>query len=380
MHRRQFLQKGLLATAGGSLLAGISAAESRVVPNPAGQTSTPGPARIKLGTRLPPRLGEEALAFMRQLNLGWCRLDINPEDATESFLGRTIEQYTKGGIRTYAISCRFDRDEANTLQPEALNRKIAREQDFIRLLGRLGVINYEISFNRHTPYSQIYSTGTAVRRGIEVRRFDRAKLPEIEERSHRPVSAGEVIRAFDFYMERLLPVAEAAGVRIALHPDDPPIPAIGGVARVFHHVDHFKRVFQRHPSPNFGLLFCVGTWAEGGTAMGASVTEAIRHFAPQGKIFSVHFRNVSSPLPVFEETFMDDGYMDLQEVMDTLVDTGFEGLLVPDHIPHFNLETDHAVIGAAGHYESPFRPAGVAYSAAIMNAYLQSSLRKARRS
>ena len=325
--------------------------------------------------RLPPRLGEEALTHLRQSNLGWCRLDLHPEDATEAFLRETVERYAKGGVRVVAATCRFERDEPDVFAPEAFRRKIAREQDFIRLLGRLGVANYEIAFNRHTPNSQIYSTGTRMRREIAVRHFDLAELRRIEGKPVRTYSTDQVTRAFDSYMDQLLPVAEQAGVRIALHPDDPPIAEIGGVARIFHHIEHYKAAFKRHPSPNLGILFCVGTWAEGGDAMGAGITEAIDYFHAQKRLFSIHFRNVSAPLPVFEETFMDDGYVDLQAVMNTLVAVGYDGLLVPDHIPFFDLETDRAIVTAAGRYETPFRAAGIAYSAGAMNTYLRNALR-----
>lgn len=375
MQRREFLGKSLLVAAGGTLLARIDAAESKPASHPAGEVSAPVSARVKLGMRLPPRLNEKALTHLRQSNLGWCRLDLNPEDATEDFLRETVDRYAKGGVKVAAATCRFERAEQDAFLPEAFSRRISREQHFIRLLGQLGVANYEIAFNRHTPNSQVYSTGTRTRRGIEVRHFDLAELRKTEGKPVHTYPADQVTRAFDSYMNQLLPVAEQAGVRIALHPDDPPIAEIGGVARIFHHIEHYKAAFKRHPSPNLGVLFCVGTWAEGGDAMGAGISEAIEYFHAQKRLFSIHFRNVSAPLPVFEETFMDDGYVDLQAVMNTLVRIGYDGLLVPDHIPFFDLEADQSVVTAAGRYETPFRAAGIAYSAGAMNVYLQNALR-----
>jgi mannonate dehydratase len=370
MNRRVFLQKGMGAVLGLALFANRTRAL-------AGPDPVPLEPAVKLGVRLPPRLEPGQLALLRQLDLGWCRVDINPEDAEEERLSRICDTYAAAGVNSFAVTCRFGQDDRNGLEAHALERKIAQEQKLIRLLGRRGIKNYEIAFNRHTPGSQIYSTSTGYHRGIEVRRFELDKLREIEARPATTLSAAEVTDAFDHYISRLLPVAEEAGVRIALHPDDPPIDVIGGVARIFHHIDHFKRVFARHPSPNFGILFCVGTWAEGGPAMGADVTEAIRYFASQKRLFSVHFRNVSSPLPVFEETFMDDGYLDMQKVMNTLVNVQFDGLLVADHIPHFSGETDRAPQNAAGRYESPFYPLGIAYSAGAMHTYLKTALRRA---
>ncbi len=373
MRRREFLLANLGAAIGGTLLSGIPTGRAHAAA--ASVTSKPIAPGVKLGMRLPPRLSQEDLEFMRQLNLGWCRLDLNPEDAGEEAVRATVADYAKGGVGVFSATCRFGRNEENGLTTEALDRKIADESEFIRVLGRVGIPNYEISFNRHTPKSQVYSTGTGEMRGLTVRRFDLEKFRETDFKPERPISAEEVIKGFDYTMERVLPVAEEAGVRIAIHPDDPPIDSIGGVARIFHHVDHFDRAFKRHASPNLGILLCVGTWAEGGEAMGATVPEAVRHFAAQDKLFSIHFRNVDAPLPIFHETFMDNGYVNMQEVMDALVEVDFNGLLVPDHIPHFDLEEDRAV-STDGKYQSPFRPTGVAYSAGVMNAYLQTAMRK----
>jgi mannonate dehydratase len=80
-------------------------------------------------------------------------------------------------------------------------------------------------------------------------------------------------------------------------------------------------------------MFCVGTWGEGGGRMGKDIFGMIRDFGGRGKIHAVHFRNVSSPLPRFHETFMDDGYLDMYEIMKALRRVRFSGSMVPDHIP-----------------------------------------------
>jgi mannonate dehydratase len=82
-----------------------------------------------------------------------------------------------------------------------------------------------------------------------------------------------------------------------------------------------------------GLTFCVGTWSEGGEKMGKNVFEMIRDFGGRGKIFEIHFRNVTGPLPHFVETFPDDGYMDMYQVMKSLRQVKFNGAVEPDHVP-----------------------------------------------
>ena len=130
------------------------------------------------------------------------------------------------------------------------------------------------------------------------------------------------------------PVAEQEGVRIGIHPDDPPVPVLAGVPRcVFGNFDGYVRALEIADSPNIGVCLCCGTWLEGGPLMGKSVVEAIRYFAAQRKLFKIHFRNVNAPLPHFVETFVDDGYMDMYQVMKTLAEVRFDGIAIPDHVP-----------------------------------------------
>ena len=91
------------------------------------------------------------------------------------------------------------------------------------------------------------------------------------------------------------------GIRIALHPDDPPLPALGGIPRIFSSFEAFKRAFEIADSPNVGIYLCVGCWLEGGKLMGKNVLETIRYFGERNRIFKVDFRNVSAPLPHFVE-------------------------------------------------------------------------------
>jgi mannonate dehydratase len=127
-------------------------------------------------------------------------------------------------------------------------------------------------------------------------------------------------------------VAEAENVMIGIHPDDPPV-SLGGVPRIFSIFDNYKRALEIADSPNVGVCLCVGCWLEGGDLWGANAVTAIRHFAKRKQLFKVHFRNVDASLPHFVETFVDDGYGDMQEIMRTLQDVGFRGVAIPDHIP-----------------------------------------------
>jgi mannonate dehydratase len=128
-------------------------------------------------------------------------------------------------------------------------------------------------------------------------------------------------------------VAEKSGVKIGLHPDDPPVSPLGGVARIFTNYSSYERAFEIANSANFGACLCVGTWGEGGKDMGRDPVQAALAFGAKKKLFKIHFRNVSAPLPKFQETFVDNGYMDMYKVMKALRQVNFDGIIIPDHVP-----------------------------------------------
>jgi mannonate dehydratase len=127
----------------------------------------------------------------------------------------------------------------------------------------------------------------------------------------------------------VLPVAEAAGVTLALHPDDPPVPMLGGIARLFGSFEGFRRAVETFDSPQHGLDFCMGCWSE----MGPGAIEAIRYFGARGKIVYVHFRDVQGHVPVFQECFLGEGNVDVVAAMRALKQVDFRGFIIDDHVP-----------------------------------------------
>ena len=152
----------------------------------------------------------------------------------------------------------------------------------------------------------------------------------------------------------MVPVAEDAGVKLALHPDDPPVSPIGGVARVVRNHAALRRVVDIVPSPANGLTFCVGTIAE----MPGDVFEAIRYFGTRDKIHFVHFRNVTGTVPTFAESFIDEGYVDMVRAMRTFRAVGFDGPMVEDHVPRMS----------AGPAQWPAKAFALGYMRAAMQA------------
>jgi len=143
----------------------------------------------------------------------------------------------------------------------------------------------------------------------------------------KPLSAEELWRNYLWFLREVIPVAESSGVMMALHPDDPPMPQIGGMNRIFCSVEAFKRSMREVPSESNRIEFCQGTFTE----MGCDIYETIRFFGR--RIAYAHLRNVKGRVPKFSETFIDDGDADMLKALRAYKEGGFDGLLLPDHPP-----------------------------------------------
>ena len=372
MNRSDFI-KANLAVLGGALLTGNLLATS-ATSAPVAPQRLPRASAIKLGMRVSAWLTDPQLEFMRQLELGWCRLDVHEKDFAYEDLARTQDRYAKHGLKIQSVANNNLRGPALLLGGPEREKQLEVFANGIRDLGRLGIPVCDTAWLGMLPGSQYFDTSYADMNGIRTRIFDTAEYAQIDKVAGRRWSADEVRAALKLCLDHIMPVAESARVRVAFHPDDPPIAEQGGVARVLHTFEDYQRLFAMNPSPNLGANFCVGTWTEAAEATGKPVNDMIRWLAAQGRLINLHFRNIRGVLPRFQETFIDNGDQDLQAVMNTLVDVGFDGLLVPDHVPVFTLDQPPPLPPGTP-YRTPFQPAGVAYSAACMRTMLRNAQR-----
>jgi mannonate dehydratase len=138
----------------------------------------------------------------------------------------------------------------------------------------------------------------------------------------------------DYFLERVVPVAEAAKVRMACHPHDPYTPpGFMGVQRVMGNVEGMKKYVGLHESPYHGLNFCQGTISEMLDDPGKEILDVIRWFGSREKIFNVHFRNIRGKKLDFTETFPDEGSIDFTEAIKVYQEVGYKYMLMPDHVP-----------------------------------------------
>ena len=151
------------------------------------------------------------------------------------------------------------------------------------------------------------------------------------------LSEDENWERIDYFLERVVPVAEANRIRLACHPHDPYTPpGYRGVTRVLGTVDGLKKFVQMRESPWHGLNFCQGTVGEMLDDPGAEIADVIRWFGTRGKIFNVHFRNITGGKLSFMEVFPDEGDMDMWESLKVYAEVGYRYMIMPDHVPHLS--------------------------------------------
>jgi mannonate dehydratase len=222
----------------------------------------------------------------------------------------------------------------------------------LRVIGEFGVPVVEWTWSVPDVFGSTRGTG---RGGAGVRRFDYEAVREIP-----PVEPCEAMDAETmwermlWFLRAIIPAAEEADVRLALHPHDPPCPWLRGEARIIGSIEGLQRLFEEVPSPANGLNFCQGTIAE----MGADVIEAICLFGGQDRINHVHFRDVKGAVPFFDESFIDDGDTDMHAAMRAYSEVGYRYAMMPDHTP-----------SVAG--DTPYGHRGRAYALGYMRALME---------
>lgn len=293
---------------------------------------------IKLSLQVPAAFTAEDLVFAKQLGAGY--VSIPTRGGTYETFSGFKQRVEAAGLKVANIgNSNVHNMPEVTLNLPGRDRKIEEYKQYLRDLGRAGIYYTTYAHMGNGIWS---SEPETTRGGAPARAFHlrNAKGYWAGEVFQPPLSHGrkftpeELWDNYTYFIRQVAPVAEELGIRVGVHPDDPPVPELGGVPRcIFGNFDGYIRALKIANSPNIGVCLCCGTWMEGGKYMGKNVVEAIREFAGMGKLWKIHFRNVSAPIPDFVETFVDGGYTDMKKVMRTLLDVDFRGILIADHVP-----------------------------------------------
>lgn len=246
---------------------------------------------MSIKIELPARFGHtsEELAFIREMGVEYLNLNVMPDKATLADMREEVK----------------------------------------RLAGDIGAPLVSVAWQPNGIFRTGRDVGQHTRGGT-------AFYADLDEINSRPISNDRVYSRqgvwdnFEWFLERILPVCEESGVRLALHPNDPPLPSFGGVASLICSIPDYRRALAlAGGSRALGVKLCVGCWLEN-PAFGDLLSD-IRDFQAGGDLVEVHFRNASSPLPRFEETLCEDGYANMYEIMKTLAACGFESFCSIDH-------------------------------------------------
>ena len=241
--------------------------------------------------------------------------------------------------------------------------------DSIRILGTLGIGHLGYNFclagvwgHHQGPYAR----GGAESIAVDLDQLgDQPEIPlgqvwnmtfdqDAPEGTIGQVTAEQLWDRYERFLVQAVPVAEAVGVRLCAHPDDPPVPELRHTARILTSPDSMQRMVDTVPSPSNCLDFCQGTVSE---MPGVDIYDTIARFAAQDRIGYVHFRNVVGRVPEYHEVFLDEGYVDMFKALRTYAASGFDGVLIPDHTPQMTC-------GAPWH-------AGMAYALGYMGAAIR---------
>lgn len=291
---------------------------------------------------------EKNLAFLQTLGVDCVALELpdNPRAnaaidcstpaAAQAFFTQAKATVTAHGMQLRTVLATSGFDEVKRGLP-GRDEKIAWLQNAVPAMGAAGIpilaYNFKLLNSKLLRSAPTQGRGTSTYISFDYAEYLKKPAPPVSP----PVSEAQVRDNLTYFLKALLPACEKAGVRMALHPDDPPVPhgtpPLAGAAHVVSSLDDYQRIFDLVPSPANGMLFCQGCVTE---MQGIDVYDAIRKMGSIDKIVMVHFRNVRGEFPHFQETFVDNGDVDMFRAMQAYRDAGFKGPFSLDHSPMFS--------------------------------------------
>ncbi len=275
------------------------------------------------------------MPLSRQMGVDFAvtNLDLNRSDRASlrtwesAYLQALLKRYEDQGLRVCAIEGPTPLDKVKLGLP-GRDEEIAHFLEMMENLARLGVDT--VCYNWMPVLGWVRTSSDARTRGeARVTAFDYDRIEGAPFTDAGRVTGETLWRNLAYFLEAVVPAAERWGLKLALHPDDPPVPCLRGIDRILVRCDDLRRAVDLVPSDASGIALCQGSLA----AMGEDIPAAIRDFGRRRKIFFVHFRDIRGHRFSFQETFHDDGMTDMHEAMKCLYEVGFDGPIRPDHVP-----------------------------------------------
>jgi mannonate dehydratase len=262
-------------------------------------------------------------------------VDVSTAQSTNAFFkqAKTLVQAHGMELRTVLATSGFDEIKQGST---GRDQKIARLLNILDAMGTAGIpilaYNFKLLNSKLLRSQPTQGRGSATYISFDYGEYLKQPAPAVDP----PIAEQKMRDNLAYFLQAVIPIAERSGVRLALHPDDPPVPhgtpPLAGAAHIASSLDQFQQIFKVVPSNANGMLFCQGCVKE---MQGVDVYEAIRQMGSIDKIVMVHFRNVRGSFPKFQETFVDDGEVDMYRAMQAYRDVGFTGPFSLDHSPLF---------------------------------------------
>ncbi|MGI5990168.1 MAG: mannonate dehydratase [Lachnospiraceae bacterium] len=301
---------------------------------------------IKVQSRSSSSYTDEQLMLIRQMGIKYVYTIFEDEDigydresgkldSGKAYDGvmRFTERLKKFGLTcTDAGNTHIYKNDKMHLGLEGRDQAIENYNEFNRILSKADIHVGYMTWEPNQVYTSKWAEGKAMHGAV-------GRIVDADELAHRSYTHGrfyskeEIWANFEYWLKQVLPVCEEYDFKISLHPNDPPVSDVCGISNLITSAESYKHAFKlADDSPYLGMKMCIGCWLEGGDAFG-KVLDDIKYFVENGKVLNVHFRNVSSTLPRFEETLLEDGYQDMYLLMKQFVRSDYKGTIHADHVP-----------------------------------------------
>ncbi|MEO7144663.1 MAG: mannonate dehydratase [Bryobacteraceae bacterium] len=361
--RRTYMEGTLAA------MAGVGAAPAAGPGGPVRRTAAPGQAHIQLALMLSLeqpsrlRLAQQMGVTHAIAGVGGALSKVRPEQYVETLAKIKSDfgaaGFTIAGVESHPVSA-----EKIMLGLAGRDEEIENYKAALVALGRVGIpmvcYNFMAGIGWYRTNVNLPERGGAIGSAFDARAAERQGPTQWGR-----VSEETIWRNMEYFLKAVIPVAEKAQVKMALHPDDPPISPLRGVGRIVTSAANYRRVMQIAPSPVNGVTFCQANFK----AMGEDIEALAREWCGQKKIYFVHFRDIRGTRAHFEETFHDNGPTDMARMLAAYQEAGFEGPIRPDHAPTMEGESNdrpgYAMLGkilAIGYMKGILDGRGIPYA------------------
>jgi mannonate dehydratase len=276
---------------------------------------------------------EQRIAFAKQMNVLGAVTGVRTFGDAKPWEPKAIvankEAWEKVGLKWNVVEGPPALGDKTKLGLEGRDEEIANFITFMKNLKQYG--NVDIICYNWMPVIGWYRTkkDKPGRGGALVTAFDYEEVKNAALTQYGEVSKEVLWKNLDYFLKAVIPEAEKVGMKLAMHPDDPQVDSIKGIGRIMSTIDDFRRLLKIYPSSSNGITLCQGNFS----LMGVDIPTIVREFGKRKAIHFVHFRNVRGGKFQFEETFHDEGQIDMYAAMKSYYDIGFRGPIRPDHTP-----------------------------------------------